>query len=125
MDWGSEDVMISSKNLYDLLIKPIEAELKQANADTILYAPDSFLRYVPIAALYDGKQYLIEKYRINNLIAYSLFDSTHNSLTNLRIYAGAFGGKAGERKFGQTALPASIPEVEYINATFPNTNKYI
>jgi CHAT domain-containing protein/uncharacterized protein HemY len=125
MDWGSEDAIVSSKNLYDLLIKPIEAELKQANTDTILYAPDSFLRYVPFAALYDGKQYLVEKYRINNLIAYSLFDSNYNSLTNLRIYAGAFGGKAGERKFGQTALPASIPEVEYINATFPNTNKYI
>ena len=125
MDWGSEDAIVSSKNLYDLLIKPIETELKQANADTILYAPDSFLRYIPIAALYDGKQYLIEKYRINNLIAYSLFDSNHNSLTNLRIYAGAFGGKAGERKFGQTALPFSIPEVEYITSTFPNTNKYI
>ena len=65
MDWGSEDAIVSSKNLYDLLIKPIETELKQANADTILYAPDSFLRYIPIAALYDGKQYLIEKYRIN------------------------------------------------------------
>jgi CHAT domain-containing protein/Tfp pilus assembly protein PilF len=125
MDWGSEDAIVSSKNLYDLLIKPIETELKQTNADTILYAPDNFLRYVPIAALYDGKQYLIEKYRINNLIAYSLFDSNHNSLTNLRTYAGAFGGKAGERKFGQTALPFSIPEVEYITSAFPNTNKYI
>ncbi|PZO35612.1 MAG: hypothetical protein DCF19_23470 [Pseudanabaena frigida] len=124
-DYTSDDVKESSKKLYDLLIKPIEAELKQANADTILYAPDGLLRYIPLAALYDGKQYLVEKYRINNLIAYSLFDSDYKSFTNPRIFAGAFGGKKGEKRFGQNGLPASIPEVEHITATFPNTNKYI
>jgi len=124
-DYGSEDIKTSGKKLYDLLIKPIEAELQQSNTMTILYAPDRFLRYIPLAALYDGKQYLVEKYRINNLIAYSLFDGNQKAISNFRIYAGAFGGKAGERKFGQNTLPASIPEVELITSIFPNSQKYI
>jgi len=104
-----------------LLIKPIETELIQAKATTILYAPDGQLRYIPIAALYDGKQWLAEKYRISNLIAYSLFDFVPSQKIQPNILAGAFGGKAGEKKFGQTALPATIREVRSIANSFNNS----
>ncbi|MFN5766679.1 MAG: CHAT domain-containing protein, partial [Pseudanabaena sp.] len=85
---------------YPELIKPIEKELVQAKTETILYAPDGQLRYVPLAALYDGKQWLIEKYRISNLISYSLSDFVAKQKVLPSILAGAFGGKGGERKFG-------------------------
>jgi len=113
-DASSQDVKESSKALYDILIKPIEAELIAAKAESILYAPDGLLRYVPIAALYDGKGWLIEKYRISNLIAYSLFDFSGNSKNQPTILAGAFGGKAGEKKYGQNGLPATIKEIQAI-----------
>jgi CHAT domain-containing protein/tetratricopeptide (TPR) repeat protein len=52
------------KELYDLLIKPIEKELKQANAKTLVWSLDGTLRYIPIAALSpDGKRYLAEDYQ--------------------------------------------------------------
>jgi CHAT domain-containing protein len=81
------------------------------------------MRYIPLAALYDGKQWLVEKYQVNNLIAYSLFDGDRRSQTNLRIFAGAFGGKEGEIRFGNKGLAASIPEVENITKTFANVTK--
>jgi CHAT domain-containing protein/Flp pilus assembly protein TadD len=121
LDAGSEDVKEPAAQLYQLLIKPIEAELIQAKATTILYAPDGILRYIPIAALYDGKQWLAEKYRINNLIAYSLFDFFAQPKNSPKILAGAFGGKAGEKKFGQTALPATLKEVQAIANSFNNS----
>jgi CHAT domain-containing protein/Flp pilus assembly protein TadD len=124
-DPSSEDIKTSAKKLYDLLIKPIESDLKQANANTILYAPDGVLRYIPLATLYNGKQWLVEKYRINNLISYSLLDLDRQPLNDLTILAGAFGGKAGESKFGLGGLPASIIEVENIASTFPATSKYV
>jgi CHAT domain-containing protein/lipopolysaccharide biosynthesis regulator YciM len=124
-DYSSQDVKKSSKKLYDILIKPIEADLKQANATSILYAPDGMLRYIPLAALYDGNQWLVEKYRVNNLIAYSLFDPDSKPQANLRIFAGAFGGKNGETRFRFSGLPATIPEVDRIAATFSNTTKLI
>jgi CHAT domain-containing protein len=120
-DSGSEDVKEPAAELYKLLIKPIEAELIQAKTTTILYAPDGILRYIPLAAFYDGKQWLAEKYRINNLIAYSLFDFAPNLKTQPNILAGAFGGKKGERKFGQNALPATLIEVQAIANSFQNS----
>jgi CHAT domain-containing protein/tetratricopeptide (TPR) repeat protein len=52
------------KDLYDILIKPIEKELKAANAKTLIWSLDGTLRYIPLAALSpDGKRYLIEDYQ--------------------------------------------------------------
>jgi CHAT domain-containing protein len=90
-------------------------------SQTRSYAPDGILRYIPIAALYDGKQWLAEKYRINNLIAYSLFDFSAQPKNSPKILAGAFGGKAGEKKFGQIALPATLKEVQAIANSFQNS----
>ncbi|TYQ31162.1 CHAT domain-containing protein [Pseudanabaena sp. UWO310] len=120
---GTENIKISSKKLYDLLIKPIETELQQSNATTILYAPDGVLRYIPLAALYDGKQYLIEKYRINNLIAYSLFNQNRKTQNNPSIFAGAYGNSNQRLVSGFSQLPATIPEVDSIQTTFANTTK--
>jgi tetratricopeptide (TPR) repeat protein len=51
--------------LYKILIPPALArDLQQAGAQTLMWSLDGPLRYIPIAALYDGKQYLIEKYRV-------------------------------------------------------------
>ncbi len=121
LDAGSEDVKDASKDLYDVLIKPIESELITAKAETILYAPDGILRYVPLAALYDGKQWLAEKYKVSNLIAYSLSDFSPKPKTQPNILAGAFGGSTGTKKFGQSALPATLTEVQAIAKSFPNS----
>ncbi|OYQ64227.1 hypothetical protein B9G53_12815 [Pseudanabaena sp. SR411] len=121
LDPTSEDYKDSAIVLYDLLIKPIEAKLIQVKAQTILYAPDRQMRYVPIAALYDGKKWLIEKYQISNLIAYSLSDFSPQPKTQPNILAGAFGGKAGEKKFGQSGLPATLREVQAIANSFQNS----
>jgi CHAT domain-containing protein len=119
---SSSDVKASAQKLYTWLIAPIAAELAQAKATTIIYAPDGQLRYIPLAALYDGKQWLIEKYSITNPIAYSLSDFDAKSPSKTSVLAGAFG--KGDR-FGQKGLPASIPEVEQIAATIPSTVKLL
>lgn len=122
-DTDSLDVIEPATKLYNLLIKPIEADL--ANTNTILYAPDGLLRYIPIAALYDGKQWLVEKYRVNNLIAYSLSDFTQKPQRQIRILAGAFGGAQNTTKFGQAALPATVTEVQSISDALPDTTKLV
>jgi CHAT domain-containing protein/uncharacterized protein HemY len=122
-DADSLDVLEPATKLYNLLIKPIEADL--ADTNTILYAPDGLLRYIPIAALYDGKQWLVEKYRVNNLIAYSLSDFTQKPQRQLRILAGAFGGAQNTTKFGQVALPATVTEVQSISDALPDTTKLV
>jgi CHAT domain-containing protein/Tfp pilus assembly protein PilF len=51
--------------LYQILIAGMAEDLRQAKAKTLMWSLDGALRYVPLAALYDGKQYLIEQYRIS------------------------------------------------------------
>ncbi|WP_271254689.1 CHAT domain-containing protein [Pseudanabaena sp. Chao 1811] len=120
-DSSSEDYKEPAIALYKILIKPIEAELTQVKAQTILYAPDGTLRYIPLAALYDGQKWMAQRYQISNLIAYSLSDFSSKSKIMPNILAGAFGGKASEKKFGQQALPATIKEVQAIANTFQNS----
>lgn len=57
----SKNVFLSqAQQLYDWLIRPIEANLK--GVDTLVIVPDGYLRMIPMSTLHDGKQFLIEKY---------------------------------------------------------------
>jgi CHAT domain-containing protein len=53
-----------AQQVYDWLLQPIEADLAQSQVKTLVFVLDGGLRNVPMAALYDGKQYLVEKYAI-------------------------------------------------------------
>lgn len=51
------------KKLYDIIFKPLEAELKKQNVQTLMWQLDGNLRYIPMAALFDGEKYLVEHYQ--------------------------------------------------------------
>jgi len=51
------------KELYDILIKPVERQLDGAGAKTLLWSLDGNLRLLPFAALWDGRQYFGQKYQ--------------------------------------------------------------
>lgn len=59
-----EDVRARSLALYDLLARPLADAAARAGARRLVLWPDDALRYIPFAALYDGRQYLIERYAI-------------------------------------------------------------
>ncbi len=129
-DRRSEDVKQSSKELYDIIIRPIESDLKQAGAKNIIYAPDGLLRYVPISALYDGKQWLVERYATNIITANNLTNLEPKISRNFRVLAGAFppqdvsftvDGKA----YPFQGLKSATIEVNQIAKNFPNTTKLI
>ncbi|MGV7224003.1 MAG: CHAT domain-containing protein [Nitrospinales bacterium] len=53
-----------AQKLYDWLIRPMESELDSKIIDTMVFVPDGPFRTIPMAALHDGNQYLIEKYSL-------------------------------------------------------------
>ena len=124
-DATSDDVKVSAQKFYTWLIKPFEADLDQLQIDTIVYAPDAKLRYIPLSALYDGKQWLVEKYRINNITAQSLTKFNGKPIAKPHIFAGAFGGKGDEQRAGFSGLPATAIEVKKIADRFANTTTFI
>ena len=52
-----------SKELYDIIIRPMEEELLSGEYSTILWMLNGVLRLLPLAALHDGKQFVLEKFR--------------------------------------------------------------
>ena len=52
-------------NLYKLLLEPLSASLEEY--ERLIVVPHGFLHYLPFHALYDGANYLIEKYPLSYL----------------------------------------------------------
>jgi CHAT domain-containing protein len=122
----NSDAKIPAQKLYNWLIKPLEADLKQAGSQTIIYAPDGQLRYIPLAALFDGKQWLVERYRINNITAKSLTNFNIKPQTQPKVLAGAFASGRYSFSVGKTpytfdGLLGARKEVQMLTASFPST----
>jgi CHAT domain-containing protein len=61
---NNQQVLQFSQQVYNWLIKPAEADLQANQVQTLVFVLDGLLRNIPMAALHDGQQYLIEKYSI-------------------------------------------------------------
>ncbi|HVO70271.1 MAG TPA: CHAT domain-containing protein, partial [Aggregatilineaceae bacterium] len=71
---GRGDVQSISRQLYDWLIKPVEPWLHERQVQTLVVVPDGVLRLIPLAALYDGERYLIERYALATSPGLTLFE---------------------------------------------------
>ncbi|MBC1236886.1 tetratricopeptide repeat protein [Nostoc sp. 2RC] len=125
----SLDVKTPANKLYKWLIKPIEPGLAAAKAKTIIYAPDGQLRYIPLAALYDGKQWLVERFNTNYITALSFTRFDNQPLPELQILAGATTNRhivnVGFASIDFKSLPFAGKEVENIAAIIPKTKTLI
>ena len=126
----SFDAQKPAQKLYEWLIKPLENDLQTAEAKTIIYAPDGQLRYIPLAALHDGKQWLVERYRINNITAASLTDLNTQPQPQMEVLAAAFvQGRYQFNHEGQDfdfgGLPFAGIEVDKLAQTVSPTTKYL
>ncbi|MEM6449209.1 MAG: CHAT domain-containing protein [Cyanobacteria bacterium P01_D01_bin.105] len=61
---SSRKRLMLSKQIYDWLIQPAEAALNKNGVSTLVFVLDGKFRNIPMAALYDGSQYLLEKYSV-------------------------------------------------------------
>ncbi len=86
-NFNNKDYLHTGKQLYDWLISPIEAELKAQGIKTLIFSMDSGLRTIPIAALYDGEQFLLEKYSLGLIPSLSLTDTSYVNLKQSKVLA--------------------------------------
>ncbi len=126
------DAVTPARQLYEWLIKPLENDLAAAKAETIVYAPDSQLRYIPLAALHDGKGWLVQRFRVNNITADSFTDFNTQPQKQLRVLAGAYTANGrpqsfpiGDRQFNFSGLRFAGQEVENLATMIPETTKLL
>ncbi|MFN6529809.1 CHAT domain-containing protein [Nostoc sp. ChiSLP03a] len=124
------NIKAPARQLYDWLIKPIEKDLKLSGTQTLIYAPDDRLRYIPLTALYDGKQWLVQRFNVNHITSASLTNLNTPKQSTLRVLAGAFTKgnyqiKVGNRQVAFAGLPFAVREVESLAAAVPETTKLL
>ncbi|MEQ8996959.1 MAG: CHAT domain-containing protein [Coleofasciculus sp. B1-GNL1-01] len=105
-----------SQDIYDWLIRPIETELADNEIKTLVFILDGALRNLPMAALYDGEQYLIEKYSVAVSPGLQLLEP--RALDRERLQA-LIGGLSEERG-GFSALPGVEVELKKISDQVPS-----
>ncbi|MBE9097880.1 CHAT domain-containing protein [Vacuolonema iberomarrocanum] len=125
----SRDAETPAQQLYDWLIRPIESDLAQAEAEVILYAPDGQLRYIPLVALHDGNQWVAQQWQVNNIVAASLTDINNQPFPQgFNILAAAFTQGQYEvpistRTLSFGGLEFARQEVENLAQLIPQTEQ--
>jgi CHAT domain-containing protein len=110
-DKSSIDYLESAKKLYETLIKPIDSELKKQKINNLVFITDNpLVRAAPLAAIYDGKQFLVEKYSIGVMPSLYLNDTRYTNIKNANVLAMGLA----KTRFGFPQLPGVEKEINGI-----------
>ncbi len=105
-----------SQQVYDWLIRPAEADLSQSRIETLVFVLDGSLRNIPLAALYDGQQYIIQKYSVALAPGLSLLNPKPLSQVSLKALAAGLT----EARLGFSALTNVGLELNEIKSEVPS-----
>ncbi len=104
---NSTSYQASAKQLYDWIIAPLKPTLEARKIDTLVFSLDKGFRAMPLAALYDGKQFLVEQYNLALIPSFSLTDTRFQDIKSSKMLGMGISQSAG----GLPALPAVSVEV--------------
>ena len=75
------------QNIYSWLIQPFAEDLQREQITTLVFIQDGLLRSIPMSALHDGEQFLIQKYAIATTPSLNLIGPTTLERQNLKVLA--------------------------------------
>lgn len=99
-----------AQKLYKWFIYPLESHLEALEVDTLIFCMDAGLRIIPMAALHDGKQFLVEKYSLGTIPSVSLTNSRYNPVKGAQVLA--MGASLFQKPL--KSLPAVPQELEIV-----------
>jgi CHAT domain-containing protein len=107
--------------LYDILIRPVEEEIKALSPKQLSIIATGKLRYIPFETLYDtqNSQFLIQKYPVNYLTRISTRKIPDSTLQGGVL---ALGNPIPRDPYN---LPDSPQEVQSLTQIFPGSLSYI
>ena len=106
-----------AQELYKILVGIMAPDLQQAKAKTLMFSLDGTLRYLPLAALYDGEHYFVEQYKL------AVFTPASNARMKDRPTAQWRAAGFGVTKAfeGAPALPSVASEMNGIILSNPGS----
>ncbi|MCS6815277.1 MAG: CHAT domain-containing protein, partial [Cyanobacteria bacterium] len=84
-DAENPDYREPAQQLYEWIIAPLEADLQNHQIQQLVFLTDLKLRSLPLAALYNGKQFLVERYAIGLMPSFSLTSTTYTNIQSAPV----------------------------------------
>ncbi|MBD1810106.1 CHAT domain-containing protein [Microcoleus sp. FACHB-SPT15] len=81
------DYLYPSRQLYQWLVAPLEEDLQKQGIQNLVFIMDVGLRSVAVAALNDGKQFLVERYSVGLMPSLSLTDTRYKDIRDSQVLA--------------------------------------
>ncbi|GJL66332.1 MAG: hypothetical protein NPIRA05_13030 [Nitrospirales bacterium] len=100
-----------AQQFYAWLIAPLKGDLQAHEIDQLVFVMDTKLRSIPVAALHDGQEFIIEQYSVGLMPSLSLTDTRYRDIRKLEVLA--MGAQTFLAK-GQSPLTAVPTELEAI-----------
>lgn len=109
---GSEENMQPlGEKVYDWIFRDLDKNLKNKKIEKLIFVPDVLLRNIPMAALYDGQQYLIEHYSVSLALSPQL-KASEDTATRFKILGAGFSEAQNIEGQDYTAIPYVKTEIE-------------
>ncbi|MEH1919771.1 CHAT domain-containing protein [Nostoc sp.] len=109
----------NGQKIYKWLIEPAQKQLESAQIKTIVFVMDGPFRNIPMAALYDGEHYLIEKYAVSVSLGLDLSNPRPLPNADLKVLAASLTDPPKQRddKFKFAKLSYVKKELDAIQKT--------
>ncbi|MEH1827991.1 MAG: CHAT domain-containing protein [Nostoc sp.] len=111
--------------VYNWLIKPFETQLDPKEIKSLVFVLNGRLQRVPIAALYDGQNYLIEKYSLALVPSLQLLAPKQLQRKELKVLAAGVSEQMKVQGEFFAALVNVPKELDQIKQTFPASQKLL
>ena len=111
IDQGDDEYKALGEELYDIVFADLESLFQANNVETLLVIPDGILRTIPFAAIYDGGQYMIEKYAIATTPGISLTFPKPLDAEDASFFAGGIS-HAVQGFSGLPGVPSELDKLE-------------
>jgi filamentous hemagglutinin family protein len=105
-----------AQQFYEWLVDTLKIDIQARGINNLVFVMDQGLRTLPLAALYDGQQHLIETYSVGLMPSFTKTTTAYSSLQTAKVLAG------GISKFSTSdhvPLDAVKVELEVIDLQWP------
>jgi len=99
----------SAQRLYDWIVAPLAPHLEEWDIDTLIFCVGAGVRSLPLAALHNGQQFLIETYGVSIIPAFSLTNPDYDRVTRTQVLA--MGASQFQNLQDLPAVPAELTAI--------------
>jgi CHAT domain-containing protein len=114
-----------AQNLYNSIIRPFASDLDSAHIKTLVFIQDGLLRSIPMAALHDGQEFLVQKYAIATTPGLRLTSPKPLDFQGLRTLALGLSEAATVDGEKFKPLENVTDELEQVTQLFPGSKKLL